>query len=154
MDEAVALAMRPRINFVGTGVTAVDDAANDRTNVTIPGVVGTTVETNIGATEKWTGKFTITDVAITATSKVLCWQAPGPYTGKGTRADEAELQPVSVIAVEPAAGSAIVKWQTPPMVVDVPLLTTGIIGTNRDPQTTARRLGVVRGNVKFSYLVL
>ena len=154
MDEAVALAMRPRINFVGTGVTAVDDAANDRTNVTIPGVVGTTVETNIGATEKWTGKFTITDATITATSKVLCWQAPGPYTGKGTRADEAELQPVSVIAVEPAAGSAIVKWQTPPMVVDVPLLTTGIIGTNRDPQTTARRLGVVRGNVKFSYLVL
>ena len=128
-----------------------------------PGASATTVETDIGATGKFTGKFTITDAAITSTSKVLCWQAPGPYTGKGTRADEAEMQPVSVIAVEPATGSAVVKWQTPPMVVESALVTrasplgggtSANNGTNRDRQTTAQRIGKVRGNVKFSYMVL
>lgn len=121
----------------------------------------TTVEVSLSATATWTGKFTITDAAISGTSKVFCWQAPGPYTGKGTLADEAELQPVSVIAVEPAAGSAVVKWQTPPMLVESPVPTrgsnAGLAGTtarNRDYQTTATRIGKVRGNVKFSYMVL
>lgn len=103
-------------------------------------VAATTVEINVALTPTWTGKFTITDGAITASSKVLCWQAPGPYTGKGTRADEAELQPVSVIAVEPETGTAVVKWQTPPMI-----MRGGSIATY---------LSKVRGNVKFSYLVM
>lgn len=118
----------------------------------------TTVETNI-STAKFTGKFTITDATISGTSKVLCWQAPGPYTGKGARADEAEMQPVSVIAVEPSAGSAIVKWQTPPMVVEVGGMASGRANTSTanphlGASTTAYRRGKVRGNVKFSYMVL
>jgi hypothetical protein len=36
-DEGVALTARSTINFIGAGVTAADDAANSRTNVTIPG---------------------------------------------------------------------------------------------------------------------
>lgn len=36
-DEAVNLTVRPTINFTGAGVTATDDAGNNRTNVTIPG---------------------------------------------------------------------------------------------------------------------
>jgi hypothetical protein len=36
-DEGIALTARPALNFVGAGVTAADDAANNRTNVTIPG---------------------------------------------------------------------------------------------------------------------
>jgi hypothetical protein len=120
-------------------------------------VSGTTVERDLGSTPKWSGKFTITDAAITASSKVLCWQAPGPYTGKGTLADEAEMQPVQVIAVEPAAGSAVVKWQTPPMTSHALLLTIGSPGAgqpSRDRATVAVRLGKVRGNVKFTYMVL
>jgi hypothetical protein len=125
----------------------------------------TTVEVNLGAAPNayWTGKFTITDAGILATSKVLCWQAPGPYTGKGTRADEAEAAPVSVIAVEPASGSAVVKWQTPPMVILQPMAETGgqpasaIVPGLKDPQAIAngpaKRIGRVRGNVKFSYTV-
>lgn len=117
-----------------------------------------TVEKDLGATPVWSGKFTITDAAIGPTSKVFCWQAPGPYTGKGTRADEAELQPVQVIAVEPAAGSAVVKWQTPPMTSHAPLPTIGTVArvdapALRDYQTLATRLGKVRGNIKFSYSV-
>lgn len=124
-------------------------------------VSATTVEVNLGSAAVWTGKFTITDAAISGTSKVLCWQAPGPYTGKGTRADEAELQPVSVIAVEPGSGSAVVKWQTPPMLSESTIPTIGRNSTlaattsrNRDYQTTARRIGKVRGNIKFSYTVM
>jgi hypothetical protein len=116
---------------------------------------------DLGSTAKWTGRFTITDAAISGTSKVLCWQAPGPYTSKGTRADEAEMQPVSVIAVNPGSGSATVYWQTPPMIASrqVPTMTGGTATQiPKDPQAVARieaiRIGKARGNVKFSYLVL
>jgi hypothetical protein len=124
----------------------------------------TTVEVNLAATATWRGSFTITDAAITGTSKVLVWQAPGPYTGKGTRADEAEMQPVSIIAANPGAGSASVYWQTPPMVTEkknsqMMFLTAGttVLGSPKDPQAInqgpASRIGKVRGNVKFSYVV-
>ncbi len=105
------------------------------------GASATTVEIDLGSA-KFSGKFTITDAAITSSSKVLCWQAPGPYTGKGTLADEAEMQPVQVISVEPGSGSAVVKWQTPPTIVVAPVIrrlapntgsgTLANSGTNRD----------------------
>lgn len=119
----------------------------------------TTVEVDLGSTAVFRGKFTITDAAISATSKVLCWQAPGPYTGKGTRADEAEMQPVEVIAVEPAAGSAVVKWQTPPMIARVEVVPSGrrdvaIVDELAQRRGLARRIGRVRKNVKFSYMVM
>lgn len=126
-------------------------------------MTATTVEVDLGSTAKFAGKFTITDASIGATSKVMVWQAPGPYTGKGTRADEAELQPVSIISVEPAAGSAVVKWQTPPIVVNEQAPRMGgqpasaIIPGAKDPAAVgpgpARRIGRVRGNVKFSYAI-
>lgn len=129
------------------------------------GSSATTVETNLGSTAKTNGKFTITDAAIGATSKVLCWQAPGPYTGKGTLADEAEIQPIRVISVEPAAGSAVVKWECPPMVTmsvevidgkrDAVGATFDRLVNQRSPvQLYPKRIGKARGNVKFSYMVL
>jgi hypothetical protein len=129
-------------------------------------VTATTISVALSATATWRGKFTITDAAIGPTSKVLCWQAPGPYTGKGTLADEAEMQPVQVIAVTPAAGSAVVMWQTPPGFAMRPVLASG---SNRSPagatfdrvvnqlgpiQYVPTRIGKVRGSVKFSYTVL
>jgi hypothetical protein len=125
----------------------------------------TTVEVNLAATATWRGSFTITDAAILGTSKLLVWQAPGPYTGKGTRADEAELQPVSIIAANPSVGSALVYWQTPPYLTDKRLpmeqfLTSGttVLNSPKDPQGVSRsvatRLGLVRGNVKFTYMVM
>jgi hypothetical protein len=128
------------------------------------GASGTTVEVNLG-TPKFTGKFTITDASISATSKVQCWQAPGPYTGKGTLADEAMMQPVQVIAVAPATGSAVVYWQTPPYVAMSQQLSNGKFGAagatfdrlmnQRTPAVfTPTRIGKVRGNVKFTYTIL
>jgi hypothetical protein len=123
----------------------------------------TTVEVNLGSTAIFEGRFTITDAAITATSKILCWQAPGPYTGKGTRADEAAMQPVVVTAVEPGSGSATAYWHTPPIVAAVRIVPDGkrdspstVVGFDpRYPyrQQESRRLGRVKGNVKFSYVV-
>jgi hypothetical protein len=123
-------------------------------------VAATTVETSLAL--GFQGRFTITDAAISATSKVLCWQAPGPYTGKGTRADEATMQPVQVISVEPASGTAVVQWQTPPsytqqvVLPDGKRFATSAVGNEQMmfPTLIPRRVGRVRGNVKFSYLVL
>jgi hypothetical protein len=122
-------------------------------------VTAATVETALPL--GFEGAFTITDAAITATSAVLCWQAPGPYTGKGTRADEAAMQPVSVVSVEPATGSARVRWQTPPSYTQQVVLPNGkrfaAAALNEQmlfPTLIPCRVGRVRGNVKFSYLVL
>lgn len=123
----------------------------------------TTIEVNLGATAQWQGRFTITDAGISGTSKVLCWQAPGPYTGKGTRADEAEMQPVMITAVNPASGTATAYWQTPPLISSITRQQAGgqpastLVPGMKDPSglagTTNQRLGKVRGNVKFTYLV-
>lgn len=126
----------------------------------LPGAGGsltaTTIEENLGVTPIFSGSFLIVDAAITPASKVLAWQAPGPYTGKGTRLDEAALQPVQVIAVSAGAGFGVLHWQTPPIYVTVPVRPDGrparlVYG---DQQLTTRRIGRVRGNVKFSYVVL
>lgn len=125
-------------------------------------VVADTVEVDLGSAAVSEGKFTITDAGISATSKVLCWQAPGPYTGKGTLADEAAMSPVQVVAVEALEGSAVVYWQTPPEMVVVPLEgisallgggTSANNGTNRDLRFVACRRGFVVGNVKFTYTI-
>jgi hypothetical protein len=108
-----------------------------------------TVEVNLGSVPKTSGKFTITNGSISPASKILCWQAPGPYTGKGLRADEAALQPISIISVEPGTGTAVVQWETPPIVINYLLLTTG--ETNQDRQMHSQRINRVRNNVKFTY---
>lgn len=124
----------------------------------------TTVEVNLGSTAKTTGKFTITDAAIGAASKVLVWQAPGPYTGKGTRADEAELAPVRVLSCEQAAGSAVVKWSSAQGFAAV-AQSLAIEGTflpvaasrlqyHNELRIEMQVRGKVRGNVKFSYMIL
>jgi hypothetical protein len=50
----------------------------------------TTVEVSLGATAMSSGEFEISGLAgLTPGATVLINQAPGPYTGKGTLADEA-----------------------------------------------------------------
>ena len=136
----------------------------------VPGASGssaTTVEVALGALAT-RGKFTITNAAIGAASKVLCWQAPGPYTNKGTRADEAELAPVTVLSTEPAVGSAVVKWSAKNHVVVSPQSYDASRGgnvqsavpavqqalDNLDSRLQALVVGRAGGNVKFSYLIL
>jgi len=94
----------------------------------------------------------------------MAWQAPGPYTGKGTLADEAAMQPVRVVAVLPADGSCTVWWETPPIMAYSPVIPDGrrdspstAVGFNRRyPYVAyqAKRIGKVKGNVKFSYMIM
>lgn len=49
----------------------------------------TTVEKNLGNVPRYQGEFTITGSGFTVGRPVLISQASGPYTGKGTLADEA-----------------------------------------------------------------
>lgn len=125
------------------------------------GSTATEIEQDLGADPVSSGRFSFSDATISATSKVIMWQAPGPYTGKGTLADEAEMQPILVSAVVPAAGSATVLWRTPEIavVVESPAnggTTRGTTDTLRQQATNVvvRRLGKTRGNVKFHYMVL
>lgn len=128
----------------------------------------TTVEKDLGSTPAWRGTFVITDAAIASTSKVLVSQAPGPYTGKGTRADEAEMDQLTCIAT-PATGSATVYWRVQggirPVVVpkqgkNNALGITGgspnlLAPPQDDPQANVEMvvLGRIKGNVKFHYSV-
>lgn len=161
LDEGVAKAGLV-LDFVGAGVVVT--SASGKQTISISGGGGgggtaTTVEVDVGSTPTWRGKFTITDAAITTAKKVLCWQAPGPYTGKGTLADEAEMDFIDC-QVEPLAGTATVRWQTKPMIAyhlvmesrRVPPATGSI--TYRDTRIFATRLGKVRGNIKFTYQIL
>lgn len=123
----------------------------------------TTVETNVGSTPIAGGRFTITDAAITATSKVIVTQAPGAYTGKGTRGDEAEMDPIICVAV-PATGSAIVYWRSVAgyaptqefeggFRANTAVLATGSDYIGRDRPYRMRTIGRVKGNIKFTYQV-
>jgi hypothetical protein len=172
-NSGAVVGTRRQLNFIeGSNVTLTiaDDAGSEEVDITIAasgggggGASATTVEVNLGSTATWRGKFTITDAAIGATNKVHVWQAPGPYTGKGTRADEAEMQPVKITAVEPAAGSATVYWETPPLISmnsvvpggrrDAPSTAAGMDARYMDIPRVPVRLGKVRGNVKFSYVI-
>lgn len=121
----------------------------------------TTVEVSVGSTWATAGKFTITDAAITSTSKIIIQQASGPYTGKGTLADEADMDRLSVYA-EPATGTAVVRWRTQEGVTMSPRLIDGSGGRrntttdnfqNAGAMWCAKRLGRVKGNFKFHYTV-
>ena len=129
------------------------------------GGTATIVEKDLGSTSAWQGKFTITDATIESTSVVLVWQAPGPYTGKGTRSDEAALAPVRITHVEPAAGSCVVHWRSveshnPIVLTPQDHRVMGTVSPTRSDifSTQGEIAGVtvrgkVRGNVKFAYLV-
>lgn len=118
------------------------------------------VESNLGSTPTWRGKFTLTDATISAASKVVIWQAPGPYTNKGTLADEAEMDQLIAIA-EAQSGQAIVRWRTATMLsFKQPLGSFGnriIVAAPPQDDPQARLvpfiLGKVKGNFKFNYMV-
>lgn len=86
----------------------------------------TTTEVNLGSVPRRGGHFTITASGLTTGKAVNIFQAVGPYTGKGTRADEAEMDTVVVSASVTSSTVITCYW------------------------TSATR---VMGNRKFSYIV-
>lgn len=90
------------------------------------GLTLTTVEVNLGATVKRSGRFEVAGVGMTVGAPVLMVQASGPYTGKGTRTDEAEMDQINVSAKVISATVIEAFWKS---------------------------VGWVTGNVKFDYAV-
>lgn len=137
-------------------VEEISGAAGAGSSGSVVSPAATEIEVNLGSTWIWRGRFTITDAAISASKKVLVWLAPGPYTGKGTQADEMEFTPIEITGVVAGLGSAVVTWETKPIYAQVPVVANGARNTNSrfDPQYTPTRINRVRGNVKFYYQIL
>lgn len=75
--------------------------------------VWTVLEIDVGSTPKRRGTFTITNAGIAVGKPVAVLLAAGPYTGKGTLADEAQMYPGITFAAVSSAGSALVYWSAP-----------------------------------------
>jgi hypothetical protein len=84
------------------------------------------VEINLGATARRSGKFTINGAGLSIGQPVLIQKATGPYTGKGARADEAEMDAITATAAVTSATEITAYWQAS---------------------------GPVRGNIKFNYAI-
>ena len=87
----------------------------------------TVYEANLGAIPRRAARFSIATSGQTTGKPVFVSKAAGPYTGKGTRADEAEMDEVTATGYVVSATQIDVFWQA--------------------------RHGPVRGNMKFAYLV-
>lgn len=132
-NSGATVGTRRRINFIegsNVSLTVFDDAGNEEVDVTIAsaGVTLSTVEKDLGSLPRNAGTFDITGLSgLTPAKPVLVQQAAGPYTGKGTLADEAEMDMVSATGYVVDATTIRVYWN---------LLTSFIVG-----------------NVKFNYTV-
>lgn len=81
-DEGTARTARNTLNFVGAGVTATDDSGNNRTNVTVPGVLpfvyyitdGTTMESGAFTSTTWTTWWNVNITVIGGNHYEFGWQ--------------------------------------------------------------------------------
>lgn len=122
----------------------------------------TTIEQNLGSVPAVRGTFIVSNGAVTPASKIVISQAPGPYTGKGTLADESDMDVLRCVAV-PGSGQFTVRWEVLGHVAMRPVAAEGRntagVGTavNAADAPMDRfepiRIGKVKGNFKFHYTV-
>jgi hypothetical protein len=120
----------------------------------------TSIEQSLGSTPTWRGKFTVVDASISASSNIQIWQRFAALTGKGTLADENEMDYIDCHA-EAGSGQFTVYWQTKPQYVTSRIEKEG--NTVRSGVSTftpyadqfmyqTKRIGKVKGNFKFNYI--
>jgi len=116
----------------------------------------------VGTAVRWRGSFVVADASVLATSEICIWQTHGPYIGKGTRVDEAEMNFLKLFA-HPQVGGFAVYWRsvesyvrtdTKPQVFNqfVPVAAARDIITNPEMGPLQVR-GKVRGFFRFAYIV-
>jgi hypothetical protein len=82
------------------------------------GLTLTVVEKDLGSLPRLSGTFDITGLSgLTTDRPVLMQQAVGPYTGKGTLADEAEMDQLSLSATVLNPSTIRAYWSSPTLVV-------------------------------------
>ena len=123
--HASAISFAPDGSIAATTVQAaiveVRDEATGGTGLSL-----TEVEKNLGTAPRTSGKFNITSSGLTTGKHVLITQANGPYTGKGTLTDEAQMDAITATGKVTSATNIECYWRSPTK---------------------------VRGNVKFAYAV-
>jgi hypothetical protein len=136
----VAVGRRSAVNLIQGANVTLTVADNDGTgavDVTIAAAGGspggamalTVAEQDLGALPRYGGAFDLAGVALAPGKPVLIQQAAGPYTGKGDRADEAEMDAIAITGYVHDATTIRCFWQVPACA------------------------GPVRGPVKFQYAV-
>jgi len=132
-DEGVSQGVVHSLDFTGSGVTAT--VSGDVATVAVSsgggggGLTFTTVEQDLGSLPRYGGTFDISGAGLSTGKPVLVCQAAGPYTGKGTLEDEAEMDLVTATGFVVNSTTIRVYWLCPP------------------------KGGPVRGNIKFNYAV-
>jgi len=87
------------------------------------------VEKDLGTSPLFSGTFDITGLSgLTAGKPVYIQQAAGPYTGKGTREDEAEMDQAIITGYAVDANTIRAYWTAQP------------------------KSGPLAGNVKFAFI--
>lgn len=78
----------------------------------------TTAEANLSSLPRRSGTFDLTGLSgLTSGRPVLMQQASGPYTSKGTLADEAEMDQVSFVASVLDPSTIRAHWTSPTFIV-------------------------------------
>lgn len=121
----------------------------------------TSIEQDLGSTPSFSGKFTVIDASVTTTTKIHIWQRFDALTGKGTRSDENEMDLIDCNAVA-GSGQFTVYWQTK----TITSVSRTIAGGNTVRSSistltpfqdasilTTKRIGKVKGNFKFNYII-
>ena len=76
------------------------------------------VEVSLASHPMRSGRFTISGAGLSTGKPVMIQQAVGPYTGKGTLADEAEMDQVHVTASVTNSSTITAYWTSPYLVRD------------------------------------
>lgn len=118
-DEGVLQGNVTELDIVGSAYSVV--VTGDRatlTGVTGSGVfVVSTEEVDLGSTPRRSGRFDISGLSgLTPGNGVLIQQALGPYTGKGTQADEAEMDRILPVAKAASSSEIQVFWSSSTLV--------------------------------------
>lgn len=90
------------------------------------GLTLTNIEKDLGAVALKTGSFTVTSTGLTTGKPVVVTQAVGPYTGKGSREDECEMDEIRAFGVVTNATTITVYFSTD---------------------------SFIKGNIKFNYII-
>lgn len=121
----------------------------------------TSIEHNLGSTPAFSGKFTVIDAAVSSTSKIHVWQRFDALTNKGTRADENEMDLIDCNAVA-GSGQFTVYWQTKTLTAVSKVVADGNTVRSSISALTpyqdasilkVSRIGKVKGNFKFNYII-
>lgn len=99
-----------------TGPTGLTGAASTVTGPTGPAIAAnpifalTVATIDLGTTPRYSGEFSLSTTGMTTGDAVLVVQIPGPYTGKGAQADEAEMGVIAIAAYAESATTIRCYW--------------------------------------------